>query len=290
VKVDLELIRHFLAEDIGPQDVTCELIAPTATAVAEVITREEMVVCGKDWFEAVFWELDKRVEIKWAVEEGQEVAAGAKLCHLKGPARALLSGERTALNLLQTLAGTATVARRFAQAVAGTQAIVLDTRKTIPGLRLLQKYAVKVGGCTNHRLGLYDGILLKENHLAVLGEPLRAAVARAKALYPELAVEVEIESLAQLQEGLSCGAEILLLDNFSLEELGQAVAMARRVREKHPVPLLEASGNITLDNIRQVAATGVDRISVGSLTKHLKAIDLSLRVVEVSAEGVLDPL
>ncbi len=289
MNIDQELIRRFLAEDIGPKDVTAELIPPSATAVAEVITREEMVVCGKAWFEAVFWELDKGFKIKWAVEEGQEVAAGSKLCRLQGPARALLSGERTALNLLQTLAGTATGARRFAKAVAGTQAIVLDTRKTIPGLRLLQKYAVKVGGCANHRLGLYDGILLKENHLAALGGAICEAVARAKALYPELAVEVEIESLAQLQEGLSSGADILLLDNFSLEDLRQAVAMAQRAREKHPVPLLEASGNITLDNIRQVAETGVDRISVGSLTKHLKAIDLSLRVLKVSSEGVLDP-
>ncbi len=271
MQVERELIRRFLAEDVGQKDLTAAIVPPSLLATAEVVTREAMVLCGRDWFAAVFCELDPSCQVAWRVAEGEEVAAGTVLCRLEGPARALLTGERTALNLLQTLSGTATVARRFAQAVAGTQAVVLDTRKTIPGLRLLQKYAVKVGGCENHRFGLFDGILIKENHIAAVGS-IRAAVAQAKALYPGIPVEVEVESLAELEEGLAAGAELLLLDNFALEELRQAVAIAKGKA------LLEASGNIDLNNIRQVAATGVDRISVGALTKHLKAVDLSLRI------------
>lgn len=271
MQVERELIRRFLAEDVGQKDLTAAIVPPSLRATAEVVTREAMVLCGRDWFAAVFCELDPSCRVAWQVAEGEEVAAGTVLCRLEGPARALLTGERTALNLLQTLSGTATVARRFAQAVAGTQAVVLDTRKTIPGLRLLQKYAVKVGGCENHRFGLFDGILIKENHIAAVGS-IRAAVAQAKALYPGIPVEVEVESLAELEEGLAAGAELLLLDNFALEELRQAVAIAKGKA------LLEASGSIDLNNIRQVAATGVDRISVGALTKHLKAVDLSLRI------------
>ncbi|GAB6068530.1 carboxylating nicotinate-nucleotide diphosphorylase [Methylothermus subterraneus] len=271
MNVERELIRRFLEEDVGAGDVTADLIPPTAHALATVVTREPMVVCGKAWFEAVFCELDASCRVEWRVAEGEEVEAFAELCQVCGPARALLTGERTALNLLQTLSGTATLARRFARAVAGTGAVVLDTRKTIPGLRRLQKYAVKVGGCQNHRFGLYDGILIKENHIAAAGS-IAAAVVSARARHPELAVEVEVESLEELEEALAAGAEIVLLDNFSLEELRRAVAIARGRA------LLEASGNIDLDNVRQVAETGVDRISVGALTKHLKAVDLSLRI------------
>nr|BAL53737.1 nicotinate-nucleotide diphosphorylase (carboxylating) [uncultured Gammaproteobacteria bacterium] len=271
MNVERELIRRFLEEDVGAGDVTADLIPPTAHALATVVTREPMVVCGKAWFEAVFCELDASCRVEWRVAEGEEVEAFAELCQVCGPARALLTGERTALNLLQTLSGTATLARRFARAVAGTGAVVLDTRKTIPGLRRLQKYAVKVGGCQNHRFGLYDGILIKENHIVAAGS-IAAAVVSARARHPELAVEVEVESLEELEEALAAGAEIVLLDNFSLEELRRAVAIARGRA------LLEASGNIDLDNVRQVAETGVDRISVGALTKHLKAVDLSLRM------------
>lgn len=266
-----DLIRRFLAEDVGSGDVTADIIPQSLQAKAEVITREAMVVCGRDWFEAVFCELDPSCRVEWRVEEGEEVAAGTELCRLSGLARALLTGERTALNLLQTLSGTATVARRFAQAVAGTGVVVLDTRKTIPGLRRLQKYAVKVGGCENHRFGLYDGILIKENHIAAAGS-IGAAVMRARALHPGFTIEVEVESLKELEEALDAGAEILLLDNFSLEDLRAAVAVTQKRA------LLEASGNIDLSNIRQVAETGVDRISVGALTKHLRAVDLSMRV------------
>jgi len=251
--------------------VTARIVPETAWATGRVVTREEMVLCGRDWFEAVFSQLDPRCRCRWRVAEGREVAAGSELCRLEGPARALLTGERTALNLLQTLSGTATVARRYAEAVAGTGAVVLDTRKTIPGLRRLQKYAVRVGGCRNHRFGLHDGILIKENHIAAAGS-IAQAVARARALDTGLPVEVEVESLAELQEALEAGADIVLLDNFSLAMLRQAVRITAGKA------LLEASGDISLDNIRQVAETGVDRISVGALTKHLRAVDLSMRV------------
>lgn len=271
MKVDLKEIRRFLAEDVGSGDVTARIIPESAWAQARVITREDMVLCGRDWFEAVFSQLDSRCRCRWQVGEGQELAAGSELCQLQGPARALLTGERTALNLLQTLSGTATVARRYARAVAGTRAVVLDTRKTIPGLRRLQKYAVKVGGCRNHRFGLYDGILIKENHIAAAGS-ITGAVAQARSLATGLPVEVEVESLAELQEALAAGADIVLLDNFSPAMLRQAVQMTGGRA------LLEASGDIDLENIRQVAETGVDRISVGALTKHLRAVDLSMRV------------
>lgn len=271
MNLERELVRRFLAEDVGSGDVTADIIPQSLRAKAEVVTREAMVVCGRDWFEAVFCELDPNCRVEWQVEEGEEVAAGTELCRLRGCARALLTGERTALNLLQTLSGTATVARRFAQAVAGSGVVVLDTRKTIPGLRRLQKYAVKVGGCENHRFGLYDGILIKENHIAAAGS-IGAAVMRARDLHPGFPIEVEVESLKELEEALEAGADILLLDDFSLEDLRVAVSITQRRA------LLEASGNIDLSNIRQVAETGVDRISVGALTKHLKAVDLSMRV------------
>ena len=271
MKVDVNEIRRFLAEDVGSGDVTARIVPEAALARARVVTREDMVLCGRDWFDAVFAQLDPRCHSHWLAEEGEELAAGATLCRLAGPARALLTGERTALNLLQTLSGTATISRRYAKAVAGTGAVVLDTRKTIPGLRRLQKYAVKIGGCENHRFGLYDGILIKENHIAAAGS-ITKAVAQARALAGGLPVEVEVESLTELQEALDAGADIILLDNFSLDELRQAV------RKTAGKALLEASGDINLDNIRQVAETGVDRISVGALTKHLRAVDLSMRM------------
>ncbi len=271
MKVDNGEIRRFLAEDVGSGDVTAQIVPENTGALASVITREDIIVCGRDWFEAVFMTLDPRCEVIWQVKEGQRVLAGTQLCRLNGPARSLLTGERTALNLLQTLSGTATLCRQYADAVAGTGTVVLDTRKTIPGLRKLQKYAVKVGGCENHRFGLYDGILIKENHIVAAGS-IAQAVQRARELKTGLSVEVEVESLAELNQALDAGADIVLLDNFPLEWLRKAVEIgAGRA-------LLEASGNIELSNIRQIAETGVDRISIGSLTKNLQAVDLSMRI------------
>ncbi|HHJ39623.1 MAG: nicotinate-nucleotide pyrophosphorylase [Methylothermaceae bacteria B42] len=271
MKVDPFQVRRFLEEDLGEGDVTAQIIPATYSATAMVITRETMVVCGQDWFAAIFQLLDSRCQVAWEADEGQKVPEGALLCRVTGPARALLSGERTALNLLQTLSGTATLARLFADEVAGTQAVVLDTRKTIPGLRQLQKYAVRVGGCQNHRFGLYDGILIKENHILAAGS-IDEAIARARALNTGLPIEVEVENLEEMDQALAAGADIILLDNFSLPELVQAV------RRNAGRALLEASGDIGLENIREVAETGVDRISVGAMTKHLRAVDLSMRI------------
>jgi nicotinate-nucleotide pyrophosphorylase (carboxylating) len=263
-------ITSYLEEDIGSGDITAAIISETVTAQAEVLTREPMVVCGQAWFNAVFNELDPNVRIDWLCKEGQAVKAGATLCRLAGPARALLTGERTALNLLQTLSATATAARQYADAVAGTGCKVLDTRKTIPGLRQAQKYAVAVGGCHNHRIGLYDGVLIKENHIMAAGS-ITEAVRMAREL-TTAPVEVEVETLEQLQEALAAKPDRIMLDNFSLDDLRAAVQrVGGRVE-------LEASGNIGLDNIRTIAETGVDYISIGALTKHLKAVDLSMRI------------
>jgi nicotinate-nucleotide pyrophosphorylase (carboxylating) len=263
-------INAFLAEDIGSGDITANLIPEAKQATAQVITRENMVVCGQTWFEAIFKKLNPEVTVHWQVAEGQEVQANSLLCELSGSARALLTGERTALNLLQTLSATATVARHYANAVAGTNCKVLDTRKTIPGLRLAQKYAVSCGGCFNHRLGLYDGVLIKENHIIAAGSIANAIeLARSQTTLP---VEIEVESIAELQQALLAKPDRIMLDNFSLADLKQAVALNNGQVE------LEASGDITLNNIRQVAETGVDFISIGALTKHIKAIDLSMRI------------
>jgi nicotinate-nucleotide pyrophosphorylase (carboxylating) len=227
-----------------------------------------MVVCGQAWFDAVFKELNPDVRIDWRCEEGEAVKAGAILCRLAGSARALLTGERTALNLLQTLSATATAARQYAEAVAGTGCKVLDTRKTLPGLRQAQKYAVAVGGCHNHRFGLYDGVLIKENHIAAAGSITEAIrIARELTSAP---VEVEVETLEQLREALAAKPDRIMLDNFSLDDLRAAVRMTGGRVE------LEASGNIGLHTIRTVAETGVDYISIGALTKHVKAADLSM--------------
>ncbi len=264
-------IQAFLQEDQGAGDITAALIAKTTLATAQVITREQMVVCGQGWFDAVFAHLEPQVNIAWQVSEGQQVDANTLLCELHGPARALLTGERTALNLLQTLSATATVARVYANAVAGTGCQVLDTRKTIPGLRLAQKYAVRCGGCVNHRLGLYDGVLLKENHIIAAGSIANAIrLARQQTDKP---VEIEVESLAELKQALAAKPDRIMLDNFSLAALREAVAITQGAVE------LEASGDITLATIRAVAETGVDFISIGALTKHIHAIDLSMRII-----------
>lgn len=267
----LEEIDRFLREDLGSGDVTADIVPESTQATASIITREPMLLCGRGWFDAVFHRLDPSVAIAWRVEEGAEIQADTVLCSLHGPARALLSGERTALNLLQTLSGTATEAHRYARAVAGTGVKLLDTRKTIPGLRLAQKYAVRCGGCHNHRLGLYDAILIKENHILAAGS-IRRAVQAARSLHPGLAVETEVETLPELQEALAAGADRVLLDNFSPALLREAVALAQGRAE------LEVSGNVTLETLRDIAATGVDYISVGALTKHVRAIDLSMRI------------
>lgn len=263
-------VRRALAEDVGSGDVTAALIPADARATARVICRETAVLCGCAWFDAVFAELDERIHVTWHLRDGARAQPEQELCRLSGPARALLTGERAALNLLQTLSGTATRAARYAAAVEGLPVRILDTRKTLPGLRLEQKYAVRTGGCHNHRIGLYDGILIKENHIAAAGS-ITAAVAAARALDAHLPVEVEVEQLAELREALAAGADILLLDNFTPELMREAVAInAGRAK-------LEASGGVTLDNIRAIAATGVDFISVGALTKDVKAVDLSMR-------------
>jgi nicotinate-nucleotide pyrophosphorylase (carboxylating) len=272
--VSNDVLRSFIAEDLGSGDLTAALIPATKQASAEVLTREAMVLCGQAWFEGVLHILDPDVNIEWLQAEGASVSAGTLLCRMQGSARALLSGERTALNLLQTLSATATVARRYADAVAGTGCKVLDTRKTIPGLRLAQKYAVKCGGCYNHRIGLYDAVLIKENHIVAAGS-ITHAIDLARQL-TQVLVEVEVETLAELQEALVAKPDRILLDNFSLADLQQAVALTAGKIE------LEASGNIRLENIRQIAETGVNYISIGALTKDVKAVDLSMRIQLVS--------
>lgn len=269
--VDTDEIRHFLEEDLGSGDITSAIIPPHFQAKAEVKTRESMVLCGQDWFSRVFSMLDDRVEISWDVNDGSVVAQDTLICTLYGNARALLTGERTALNLLQTLSSTATLAREYAEAVQGTGVIILDTRKTLPGLRKAQKYAVRCGGCKNHRFGLFDGILIKENHIAAAGS-IRDAVIKSRSIHDKMPIEVEVESVEELTQALETGVERILLDNFDLEMLRQAVAI------NDSQSMLEASGNISLDTIRSIAQTGVDYISVGALTKNITAIDISMRI------------
>lgn len=266
-----ETVRRALAEDIGGGDLTAGLIARGARVRAQLITRETAILCGTAWFDEVFRQLDSGVRIDWSARDGDRLQANQILCALEGPARALLTGERTAMNFLQTLSGTATTARHYVDAVAGTRAVILDTRKTVPGLRTAQKYAVRCAGAQNHRMGLYDAILIKENHITTAGS-VSAAVQAARAQAPTgTTVEVEVETLDQLREALAADADRLLLDNFSLKRLREAVA------ENQGRARLEASGGITLDNVRAVAETGVDCISIGAITKHVRAIDLSLR-------------
>ncbi len=260
-----------LAEDIGAGDWTAQLIPADATAAARIICRDEAVICGAPWLDACFRKLDPAVHIEWSIREGERVAAGRKLCAIQGMARALLTGERTALNFVQLLSAVATTTRRYVDMVAGTHATIVDTRKTLPGLRIAEKYAVRMGGGVNHRIGLYDAILIKENHIAAAGN-LIAAVRSARNLAPpDVWIEVEVETFEQLEQAISAGAKMILLDNMSPPQMREAVAIAAG-RAK-----LEASGGITLANVREIAETGVDRISIGSLTKDIKAVDLSMR-------------
>jgi nicotinate-nucleotide pyrophosphorylase (carboxylating) len=260
-----------LAEDIGGGDWTAQLIAPTAAAAARVISRDDAVICGAAWFDACFRKLDPRVKIEWLVKDGERVRANQPLAGLHGAARALLTGERSALNFLQMLSAVATATRRYVDAVAGTQAKIVDTRKTLPGLRLAQKYAVRAGGGANHRLGLYDGILIKENHIAAAGGIAAALREAARIAPPHVWTQIEVENFDQLRAALAAGAKMILLDNMNTEEMREAVKIAAGRAE------LEASGGITLGNVRAIAETGVDRISIGSLTKDIKAVDLSMR-------------
>ena len=263
-------IKSFLEEDIGSGDITAAIIPETTHAYAEVLTREDIIISGQAWFDAVFKHLDTNVTINWLVSEGEAVKKNTVLCKVSGSARALLTGERTALNLLQLLSATATVARKYADAVADTACKILDTRKTIPGLRDAQKYAVACGGCHNHRIGLYDGVLIKENHIMAAGS-ITKAIQKAREL-TSVTVEVEVESLSELLEALAAKPDRIMLDNFSLADLRAAVKLSAGAVE------LEASGNIDLDNIHSIAQTGVDYISIGALTKHVKAVDLSMRI------------
>jgi len=260
-----------LAEDMGSGDLTALLISADAIARATIVCRTDAVLCGQAWFEACFRKLDARATVSWLVAEGTRIAPGARICEIRGQARALLTAERTALNFLQILSAVATATRRYVEAVKGTRAAIVDTRKTLPGLRLAQKYAVRTGGGVNHRLGLYDGILIKENHIAAAGS-LPAAMQEARRVAPAgVWIQVEAESLAQLEQALSAGANMILLDNMTLDQLREAVKITAGRAQ------LEASGGITLDNVRAIAETGVDRISIGSLTKDIKAVDLSMR-------------
>jgi nicotinate-nucleotide pyrophosphorylase (carboxylating) len=264
-------VRLALAEDIGSGDITAQLIPAASRATARIITREDAVVCGSAWVNEVFRQLDPATRVIWLVQEGERVSADRTLFQLEGPARSLLSGERCALNFLQTLSAVATRCRQFADLVSDTPVRLLDTRKTIPGLRLAQKYAVSCGGCHNHRIGLYDAFLIKENHIAACGGIARA-VATARQIAPDKPVEVEVENLDELQQALDAGADIIMLDELSLEDMRSAVRIsAGRAR-------LEASGGISQGNLREIALTGVDYISLGTLTKDIKAIDLSMRL------------
>ncbi len=264
-------ISFSLQEDIGNGDITASLIPAGATATAAVFVREAAVICGQDWFNEVYLQINRDIDIKWQVNDGDDVVPGQTLCTLTGQARSLLTGERTALNFLQTLSATATLARKYATTLKGLQTKILDTRKTVPGLRLAQKYAVKCGGCNNHRIGLYDAILIKENHIIAAGS-IKAAMKSARQT-TDKPIEVEIENLLQLEEALNAGATRILLDNMDMETLEKAVAVNAHRAE------LEASGGIRLENVRATAETGVDYISVGSLTKNIKAIDLSMRIL-----------
>jgi nicotinate-nucleotide pyrophosphorylase (carboxylating) len=269
-----ETVAFALKEDIGSGDITAQLIPVTQTAKARIITRENAVICGTEWVNEVFRQIDSSVTIHWHVADGDAVKPDQLLFELAGSARSLLTGERTALNFLQVLSGTATICKSYADIVAHTQVRLLDTRKTIPGLRTAQKYAVTCGGCHNHRIGLYDAFLIKENHIAACGG-IPAAISAAKEIAPGKPVEVEVESIAELEIALAGNADIIMLDNFSLADMKTGVALtAGRAK-------LEASGNVDTSTLAGIAETGVDYISIGALTKHAQAVDLSMRFSEI---------
>lgn len=263
-----------LREDIGSGDVTAALVPPTQRVRGSVITREDAVLCGRAWADETFRRLDPQVRLGWHAADGDRIAATQVIFEITGPARPVLTGERTALNFLQVLSATATATRRFVDAVSGTGCRILDTRKTLPGLRSAQKYAVRCGGGDNHRMGLYDRVLIKENHIAAAGS-ISGAIAAARRAAPAIPVEVEVESLGEFAEALNAQPDIIMLDEFSLADMREAVAhnRARGAQAK-----LEASGSVSLEVVRAIAETGVDYVSVGSLTKHVRAVDLSMRL------------
>ena len=263
-------VKLALEEDIGQQDLTADLIPASSQATATIISREPATLCGQAWLKEVFKQVDPTIDVTWHFNDGDSLDPDSIICTLSGPARSLLTGERTAMNYIQTLSATATLSSLYAKQVEGIEVQVLDTRKTIPGFRLAQKYAVKCGGYYNHRIGLYDGILIKENHINAAGS-IAAAIAQAKQLHPGIAIEVEVENFDEFEQALAGHADIILLDNFDIPALKKAVAL------NQGTALLEASGNVNLTTVRDIAETEVDRISVGALTKDIKAIDLSMR-------------
>ncbi|HEY1873431.1 MAG TPA: carboxylating nicotinate-nucleotide diphosphorylase [Steroidobacteraceae bacterium] len=267
-------VEAALREDLGSGDVTAALVPAAQRVRGRVVAREEAVLCGRAWVEETFRQLDPRVQLSWHATDGERVAAEQVMFAIAGPARPVLSGERTALNFLQLLSGTATVTRRFVDAIAGTGCRILDTRKTVPGLRTAQKYAVRCGGAQNHRMGLYDQVLIKENHIAAAGS-LTGAIEAARRSAAGITVEVEVETLGELQEALNARPDIVMLDDFTLEDMRAAVALNRA---QGATAKLEVSGSVSLDAVRAIAETGVDYVSVGALTKHVRAIDLSMRL------------
>ena len=270
-------VRRALAEDVGTGDLTAALVPENKAVRARLLTRQDAVLCGTEWFNRTVESLDPEAEVFWHHADGDDVVAGSSLCELEGNARAILTAERTAINFVQLLSAVATRTRAFVKLVEGTRAKILDTRKTLPGLRIAQKYAVRVGGGTNHRVGLFDGILIKENHIAAAGDIKSAVRAALHAATPGTMVQVEVERLEQLHEALDAGAKLILLDNFTLPRMRQAVQIAGARAE------LEASGGVEFATVREIAETGVHRISVGSLTKDVKAVDLSLRILHIGS-------
>jgi nicotinate-nucleotide pyrophosphorylase (carboxylating) len=268
------VVSRAIAEDLRNGDLTAELIDRHTAAVARVIAREPATLCGRAWFDETFRQLDPRVAVSWHADDGAQIAADTVVCELRGPARSIVTGERTALNFLQTLSGTATATRALANIVTGTRTRILDTRKTIPGLRLAQKYAVRCGGGHNHRIGLFDAVLIKENHVAAVGS-VTAAVARARQQSPNVTIEIEVESLDELREALATDADRIMLDDFSLADMRTGVALRDAHAGKRQE--LEASGSVDAATLRAVAETGVDFVSIGAITKHVRAIDFSMR-------------
>ena len=267
-------VEEALREDVGAGDVTAALVPAAQHVRGAVVTREAAVLCGRAWAEETFRQLDPRVRLSWQAADGDRLSPGQEIFRLAGPARPVLTGERTALNFLQLLSATATVTRRYVDAIAGTACRILDTRKTLPGLRSAQKYAVRCGGGDNHRMGLYDQVLIKENHIAAAGS-ISGAIQAARAGTPHVTVEVEVESLSELKEALDARPDIVMLDEFGRGDLEAAVALNRA----HASPVkLEASGSVSLEHVRAIAETGVDFVSIGALTKHVRAVDLSMRL------------
>jgi nicotinate-nucleotide pyrophosphorylase (carboxylating) len=269
------VVSRAIAEDLRDGDLTAELIGRYTSAVAHVVAREPAILCGCAWFDETFRQLDARVAVSWHAADGDRITADTVVCELRGPARSIVTGERTALNLLQTLSGTATATRALADIVAGTGTRILDTRKTLPGLRLAQKYAVRCGGGDNHRIGLFDAVLIKENHVAAVGS-VTAAVAAARRQSPNVMIEVEVESLAELREALATDADRILLDDFSVADMREGVKL--RVAHAGKRQELEASGSVNAATLRAIAETGVDFVSIGAITKHVRAIDFSMRL------------